>query len=182
MPSIRRWKEEGLAVDGGVVSRNPRRSRRLCVWRGPGGLDTFMCQLLEPRLCHGRGFSSQLPTKWFFSSSSLSAIRVVSSAYLKLLIFLPAGNLDSSFCFIWPSIFHDVLCIEVKQTGWQYTVLTYFFPSWKQSVVPCPVLIVASCPTYRCVRRQVRWSDIPISWRIFHNLCGPHSQRLWPSQ
>ena len=28
--------------------------------------------------------------KWLFSSSSLSAIRVVSSAYLRLLIFLPA--------------------------------------------------------------------------------------------
>ena len=28
--------------------------------------------------------------KWFFSSSSLSAIRVVSFAYLRLLIFLPA--------------------------------------------------------------------------------------------
>ena len=34
-----------------------------------------------------------------FSSSSLSAIRVVSSAYLRLLIF-PPGSLDSSLCFI----------------------------------------------------------------------------------
>ena len=37
-------------------------------------------------------------------------IRVVSSAYLRLLIFSPA-NLDSSLCFIQPSISHDVLCI-----------------------------------------------------------------------
>ena len=36
-----------------------------------------------------------------------------------------------------------------------------------------PVLIVASWPAYRFLRRQVRWS-IPISWRIFHSL-------LWPT-
>ena len=41
------------------------------------------------------------------------------------------------------------------------------FPIWNQSVVPCPVLSVASWPAYRFLRRQVRWSGIPISWRIF---------------
>ena len=41
------------------------------------------------------------------------------------------------------------------------------FPIWNQSVVPCPVLTVASWPAYRFLRRQVRWSGIPISWRIF---------------
>ena len=38
------------------------------------------------------------------------------------------------------------------------------------SVVPCPVLTVASWPAYRFPRRQIRWSGIPISWRIFHSL------------
>ena len=42
------------------------------------------------------------------------------------------------------------------------------FPIWNQSVVPCPVLTVASWPAYRFLRRQVRWSGIPISLRIFH--------------
>ena len=36
-----------------------------------------------------------------------------------------------------------------------------------QSIVPCPVLTVASWPTYRFLRREVRWSAIPISLRIF---------------
>ena len=36
-----------------------------------------------------------------------------------------------------------------------------------QSVVPCPVLTVASWPAYRFLRRQVKWSSIPISLRIF---------------
>ena len=34
--------------------------------------------------------------------------------------------------------------------------------------VPCPVLTVASWPEYRFLWRQVRWSGIPISLRIFH--------------
>ena len=42
------------------------------------------------------------------------------------------------------------------------------FPIWHQSVVPCPVLTVASWPAYRFLKRQVRWFDFPISFRIFH--------------
>ena len=38
-----------------------------------------------------------------------------------------------------------------------------------------PVLTVASWPAYRFLKRQVRWSGIPISWRIFHSL-------LWSTQ
>ena len=34
------------------------------------------------------------------------------------------------------------------------------FPIWNQPVVPCPVLTVASWPTYRFLRRQVRWSGL----------------------
>ena len=36
-------------------------------------------------------------------------------------------KLDSSLCFIQLGISHDVLYIEIKQAGWQYTVLTYSF-------------------------------------------------------
>ena len=49
------------------------------------------------------------------------------------------------------------------------------FPIWNQSVVPCPVLTVASWPAYRFLKRQVRWSGIPISFRIFHSW-------LWSTQ
>ena len=47
-----------------------------------------------------------------------------------------------------------------------YTV----FPILNQSIVPCLVLTVASWPAYKFLRKQVRWSDIPISLRIFHGL------------
>ena len=49
------------------------------------------------------------------------------------------------------------------------------FPILNQSVVPCLVLTVASWPAYKLLRRQVRWSGIPISLRIFHSL-------LWSTQ
>ena len=58
--------------------------------------------------------------------------------------------------------------------GWQYIVYTYSFAYCNQSV-PCPVPTVDSWPAYRCLKRQVRWSGIPISFRIFHSL-------LWSTQ
>ena len=51
------------------------------------------------------------------------------------------------------------------------------FPIWNQSGVPCPVLTVASWPAYRFLQRQVRWSGIPISFRIFHMV-----EFFWNSQ
>ena len=49
------------------------------------------------------------------------------------------------------------------------------FPILNQYIVPCPLLTVASWPAYRFLRRQVRWSGISISLRIFHSL-------LWSTQ
>ena len=39
--------------------------------------------------------------------------------------------------------------------------------TWNQSVFPCLVLTIASWPAYRFLRRQVRWSGILNSLRIF---------------
>jgi len=49
------------------------------------------------------------------------------------------------------------------------------FPIWNQSVVPCPVLNVASLPAYRFLKRQIGWSGIPISFRIFHSFFVIHT-------
>ena len=43
----------------------------------------------------------------------------------------------------------------------------YFFPNLEPVNCSCPVLTVASWPACRSLRRQIRWSGIPISWRIF---------------
>ena len=46
----------------------------------------------------------------------------------------------------------------------------YSFSFWNKSVVPCLVLTVASWPAYKFLKRLIRWSAIPISFRIFHSL------------
>ena len=43
----------------------------------------------------------------------------------------PLPAVDSSFGLTHTSILHDVLCIWVKQVGWQHTALTSSFPSFK---------------------------------------------------
>ena len=69
--------------------------------------------------------------KRLLSSSLLSATTlVIISAYLRLLVFLLA-IFDSSLGFIQPGISHDVLWIEVKYVGWQYTALTLSFANFE---------------------------------------------------
>ena len=107
-------------------------------------------------------------------SSSLSAIRVVSSAYPRLLIFLlailiPACAYSSPACLMMYSAY------KLNKQGDKIQPWCTPFPIWNQSFVPCPVLTIASWPAYRFLKRQVRWSGIPISFRIFHSL-------LWSTQ
>ena len=108
------------------------------------------------------------------SSSSLSAIRVVSSAYLRLLIFLPA-ILIPACASSSPGFFMMYSEYKLNQQGDNIQLWRTPFLTWNQSVVPCPALTAASWPAYIFLRRQVRWSGIPISWRIFHSL-------LWSTQ
>ena len=105
--------------------------------------------------------------KRLFSSSSFSAIRVVSSAYMRLLIFLLTMLISAydSFSLAFPMI-HSACKLNKQVT----IALSCSFPNLNQSIVPCKVLTVASQPTYRFLRRQVRWSGILKSWRIFHSL------------
>ena len=101
--------------------------------------------------------------KKLFSFSSLSAIRVVSSAYLRLLIFLPAFLIPA--CASSRPVF--LMINKLNKQGDSFQPWRTPFPIWNQSVVPCPVLTVASWPAYRFLKRQVRRSGIPIPLRIF---------------
>ena len=82
--------------------------------------------------------------KRFFSFSLLSVIRVVSSAYLRLLIFLLAiliPTCDSSslpFCMIYSAE-------KLDKKGENMLPCYTLFPILNQSIVPCLVLAVASC-------------------------------------
>ena len=108
------------------------------------------------------------------SSSSLSAIRVVSSAYLRLLIFLPAILIPACVS-LSPVFLMMYSAYKLNKQGDKIQPWRTPFPIWNQYVVPCPPLTVASWPAYRFLKRQVRWSGIPISFRISHSL-------LWSTQ
>ena len=112
--------------------------------------------------------------KRLFSSSLLSAITVVSSLYLRLLILFLAILIPA--CASFSLAFHMIYsAYMLNKHGDNIEPWHTLFPSWNQSVVPCLVLTIACWPAYEFLRRQVRWSGIPISWRIFHSL-------LWPTQ
>ena len=112
--------------------------------------------------------------KRLFSSSSLSAIRVVPSAYVSYWYF----SQQSWFQLVLHPTQHFTWCTLHMLNKQDDNIQPWHtaFPIWNLFIVPCLVLTIASWPAYRFLRRQVRWSDIPISWRIF---C---SQRFWHSQ
>ena len=111
--------------------------------------------------CHDLSFLNvELYTKFFslikrlFSSSLLSAIRVVSSAYLRLLIFLleiliPACASSSPVFLMMYSAY------KLNKQGDNIHPWGTPFPVWNQFVVPCRVVIVASWPAFRFHGRQV---------------------------
>ena len=102
--------------------------------------------------------------KRLFSSSLLSAVRVVSSAYRRLLIFLPAilipacASTSLAFCLMYSAY-------KLNKQGYNIQPWHTPFPILNQFIFLCP------WPAYRFLRRQVRWFGIPISLRIVHNLC-----------
>ena len=101
--------------------------------------------------------------------SSLSAISMVSPAYLRLLIFLPTilipayASSSTAFLMMYSAF-------KLNEQGDNIQPWCTPFPIWNQPVFPHPVLTVDSWPAYRFLKREVRWSDIPISFRIFHTL------------
>ena len=112
--------------------------------------------------------------KRLFSSSSIYAIRVESYVYLMLLIFFLTvliPTYDSSS----PAFHMMYSAYKLNKRGDTIQPFCIPFPVLNQSVVLCLLLTVASAPTYRLLRRQVRWSGISFSSRIFHGL-------LWSTQ
>ena len=82
-------------------------------------------------------------------------IRVVSFAYPSL-----AGHMIYS-------------AYKLNKEGGNIQPWSTLFPILNQYVVPRPVLTVVPWPTYRFLRRQVRWSVISIA-KNFPVCCDPH--------
>ena len=112
--------------------------------------------------------------KRLFSSSLLSAIRVVSYLYLRLMIFLPAilipacASSSPAFLMVYSSYKLNKQGDNIQPWCTPFAILIEF-------IFTCLILTVASCSAYRFLRRQVSWSGIPNSLRLFHNI-------LWSTQ
>ena len=112
--------------------------------------------------------------KRLLSYPLLSAIRVVSFTYLRLLLFLSAilipacASSSLAFCMMYSTY-------KLNKQGDNIQPCHTPFPILNRSIVPCLVLTIASWPADRFCRRQVRWSGIPIFLRISHSL-------LWSTQ
>ena len=119
--------------------------------------------------------------KRLFSSSSLASIRVVSSAYLRLLIFLLAilipvcASSSPAICMMYSAY-------KLTKQGDNMQPWCTPFPIWSQSVFPCPVLTITSWPETDF--SGGRSGDLLFqSLEEFYTVCGdPHNQRLWCSQ
>ena len=120
-----------------VIALLPRSKHLLISWlQSPSvviskskKIKSLTASIISPSICHEEmGLDAMILVSWMLSfktafslssftfikkllrSSFLSAIRVVSSAYLRLLIFLLA-NLIPAYCLFQSSISHDVLYI-----------------------------------------------------------------------
>ena len=117
----------------------------------------FVCLLHFWMLCFKPDFSLSSFTfiKRLFSSSSLSAISVVWSAYLKLLIFLVATLIPACESSS-PAFYMMYSAWKLNKLGDNIQPWRTPFPTLNHSIVPIPVLTVSSCPAYRFLGRQVR--------------------------
>ena len=114
-------------------------------------------------------FSSFTLIKRLTSYSPLSSIREASSSHWRLWIFLPvtlipAWNLSRLTFLMMFSPY------KLNKEGNNIKPCYTPFSIFNQSAVPYKVLIVASWPAYRFLRRQERWSLITVSLRVFHSL------------
>ena len=108
------------------------------------GLENSMdCLVRSMGLQRVRGLSDFHFHQEALSASSLSAIRVVFSAYLRLLKFLPA--ILSPVCASSRQSFHMMYSVyKLNKRGDNIQPWHTPFAIWNQSVVPCPVLTVSS--------------------------------------
>ena len=111
--------------------------------------------------------------KRLLSSSSLSAIRVVPSAYLRslafLLVILIPPVLHPAQHFAWCTLHRSQISRVTTQSP------EVLLPDSEAVYCSMSVRTVASWPTYRFCQRRVRWSGIPISLKTFHS-------SLWATQ
>ena len=129
---------------------------------GPDAM-IFVFWLLSFKLAFS--LSSFTSIKKLFSSSLLSAMRLLSSAYLRLLIFLPTIMIPA--CASSSPVFLVMnSAYKLNKQGDNIQPWHTPFPIGNQSIVPCLVLTIASCQEGYDKRRQcVKNKDITLCWQ-----------------
>ena len=189
-----------------VIVFLPRSKRLLISWLQspsavilqPKKIKSATVSTVSPSICHKMmGLDAKMVAFWILSfkpafslssftfikrlfSSSLSAIRVVSSAYLRLLIFLLA--ILTPPCASSSLAFHVMYsACKLNKQGDNIQPWCTPFLIWNQSFVPCPVLLFLDLHT--------GFSGGKSGGLIFPSLeefskvcCDLHSQRLWCNQ
>ena len=111
--------------------------------------------------------------KRLFNSSLLSAIRAVSSVYLRLLIFLTAilikacDSSSTAFCMMR----------YISQINWVTTYSLVLLSQYRTNLLFHVVLSVAPWPSYRFCKRRVRRSVTPMSLSIARSSLRPTQSR-----
>ena len=106
----------------------------------------FVFWMLSPRPAFTLSFFTFI--KRLFSFSLLSAIKVVSSLYLRVWIFLLAILIPA--CASTSLEFHMMYsAYKLNKQGDNIQPWHTPFPIWNQSIVSFPILTVASLPEYR---------------------------------
>ena len=190
-----------------VITLLPRRKHLLILWLQspsavilePKKIKSVTVSIISPSICHEvMGPDAMILVFWMLSfkptfslssftlikklySSLLSAIRVVSSAYLRLLIFLleiliPAC-VSSSPAFLMMYSAH-----KLNKQGDNIQPWCTPFPMWNQSVVSMSSsnYCFLTCIQISQEAGQVVWYSHLL--KNFPVCCDPHSQRLWHSQ
>ena len=163
-----------------VIAFLPKRKCLLISWLQspsavilePPKIKSLIVSIASPSICHevmGPGavilvfwmlsfrwtfsFSSFTFIKRLFRSSSLSAIRVVSSVSLSLLVFLPAILIPA--CASSSQAFHLIYFVyKLNKLSDNIQPWCTPFLVWNQFIVACWVLTVASWPAYRFLKKK----------------------------
>ena len=163
-----------------VIAFLPRSKHLLISWlQSPSGvvlepkkMKSITVSIVSPSICHERmgmdvmifvfwmlsfkpafSLSSFTFIKRLFSSSLLSAIRVVSSVYLRLLLFVSTALIPISASSS-PALCMMHSAYKLNKQGDNIQPWCTPFPIWKKSTGPCSLLTVASWPAYRFLRGQ----------------------------
>ena len=178
-----------------VITFLPRSKHLLISWLQspyavilePQKIKSVTVSTVSPSICHEvMGQDTMILVFWMLSfkptfsvssftfikrlfSSSLPAIRVVSSAHLRILIFLLAVLFPACASFSPAFLMMYSVC-KLNKHGENIQPWRTPFTIWNQSVVPCSVLTVASWSSCGFLRRPARRSCILISLRIFYSL------------